>query len=65
MLAVAARVRDAVLADHLKDDWYAVFHPDAASRAAEDALGYVYAPLLKPLPTAAARTTPAVSQDRS
>ena len=40
---------DAVLADQLEDDWYAVYTPDVTSRAAEDALGYVYAPLLKPL----------------
>ena len=56
---------DAVLADHLKDDWYAVFHPDAASREAEDALGYVYAPLLKPLAPADARTASVVARDRS
>jgi hypothetical protein len=41
---------DAVLADQLEGDWYAVFAPDAASHQSEDALGYVYAPLLKPLP---------------
>jgi hypothetical protein len=41
---------DAVLADQLEDDWYAVYAPDVAGRAPDEALGYVYAPLLKPVP---------------
>ena len=40
---------ESVLADHLESDWYAVFAPDGADEEMDGPLGYVYAPLLKPL----------------
>jgi ubiquinone biosynthesis protein Coq4 len=36
-----------VRAAFLQDDWYAVFNPEATDLIEKDALGYVYAPLLK------------------
>ena len=54
---------DAVLADQLEGDWYAVYAPDVSGREPDDALGYVYAPLLKPLPDPEA--APAGARSRS
>jgi hypothetical protein len=42
---------DRVRADHLESDWYAVFDLGATSHDPDAALGYVYAPLLKPVAT--------------
>ncbi len=39
-----------IRADFLKDNWFAVFAIDEAIRAESRAIGYVYAPLLKPNP---------------
>lgn len=41
---------DSVRADLVEDGWYAVFSTDAAERDPGKAIGYVYAPLLKPSP---------------
>ena len=39
-----------VRADYLEDNWFAVFSPGDRVRAESRAMGYVYAPLLKPNP---------------
>jgi len=39
-----------IKADFLKDNWYAVFEVEETIRDESKALGYVYAPLLKPNP---------------
>ena len=54
-----------VRADHLVGDWYAVFDPEAATPSADDGLGYVYAPLLKPVATPASASTGEASRSSS
>ena len=54
-----------VRADHLVGDWYAVFDPDATPREGEEGLGYVYAPLLKPVSTPATASTGDASRSSS
>ena len=41
---------DSVRVDEAREDWYAVFPPDADEYHAGNLLGYVYAPLLKRSP---------------
>lgn len=50
-----------VRADFLKDNWYAIFGLDDEVRDEQQALGYVYAPLLKPNPPEKARVSKAKS----
>lgn len=55
-----------VRADHLVGDWYAVFDPGASTFEADESLGFVYAPLLKPVAAAeSASTGDNVSGNRS
>jgi len=54
-----------VRADHLVGDWYAVFDPEPTSRTADEGLGYVYAPLLKPVATPATASSGDDSRSRS
>jgi len=54
-----------VRADHLVGGWYEVFDPDAAAGDAEDSLGYVYAPLLKPVATASSASASEIPRSRS
>lgn len=56
---------ESVRADHLVGDWYAVFDPGATTRNAEDGLGYVYAPLLKPVAALESASASEVSGNRS
>jgi hypothetical protein len=42
-----------VKADFLRDNWFAVFSPNESVRSERRALGYVYAPLLRPTPPSA------------
>ncbi|MFH0797664.1 MAG: polysaccharide biosynthesis/export family protein [Candidatus Omnitrophota bacterium] len=42
------KYNDRVKVDFLEDNWYAVFEIDETNRSEEYALGYAYAPLLKP-----------------
>ena len=44
-----------VKVDYLKDNWYAVFKVEETFRSEGKAIGYVYAPLLKPTPPKSAR----------
>ena len=46
-----------VKADFLRDNWFAVFDPNESVRSEDQALGYVYAPLLKPNAPSAADVT--------
>lgn len=39
-----------IRADFLSENWYAIFDPNEVNRNEQRALGYVYAPLLKPIP---------------
>jgi len=39
-----------VKVDYLQDNWYAVFSVNEAQRSEKNALGYIYAPLLRPVP---------------
>ncbi|GMR24928.1 MAG: hypothetical protein BMS9Abin39_0199 [Ignavibacteria bacterium] len=39
-----------IIADFLKDNWYAVFSVEESVRDESKSLGYIYAPLLKPNP---------------
>jgi hypothetical protein len=43
-------VGETVRAHFLENNWYAVFDADAREEDASAAIGYVYAPLLKPVP---------------
>ncbi len=43
-------IGETVRAHFLEDNWYAVFHADARENDPSAAIGYVYAPLLKPVP---------------
>ena len=43
-------VGETVRAHFLEDNWYAVFHADVREDDPSAAIGYVYAPLLKPVP---------------
>lgn len=54
-----------VWVDHLDGDWYAVFDPDVTIREIEDAKGYAYAPLLKPVPTPAPANSGGTPRSRS
>lgn len=49
---------DSVRADFGRDGWYAVFSPGEEIRDESQALGYVYAPLLKPEPPPTALARP-------
>ena len=56
---------ESVRADHLVGGWYAVFDPEATTHDAEQGLGYVYAPLLKPIATPSSASAGDVARDRS
>ncbi len=48
LIALKLLPGQAVRVDFLENGWYAVFPPDEAVRAESKAIGYAYAPLLKP-----------------
>jgi len=53
------QIGERVKAGFLKNGWYAVFDPDETEFSEDEALGYVFAPLLKDAPEEAASPTEA------